>query len=152
MKGIAMLVLAVALCGSTAVQAQDTVIEMLRADLRAECAAIIEEEMQFTEQEAEVFWPVFSKYEVEIRGINDQRIDLIHAYVTNYEDMTDALAQQLMKKSLELDIKEAYVRKKYFREFNHVLPAIRAAKFFQLDGLINSVVRAQIAEELPFVE
>jgi len=152
MKKAVLWIAAALLWGGTAVHAEDQVIDMLRSDLRAEKAAVIEEEMQFTQQEADLFWPVFKRYENEIRKINDQRIDLIKTFADNYENMTDALAAQLAKKSLELDIKEAYVRKNYFREFSHVLPATRAAKFLQLDGLINILVRAQVVAELPFVE
>jgi hypothetical protein len=138
--------------GSTAVRAQDWVIDMMRSDLRAERAALIQEEMEFTQQEADAFWPIFKKYENEIRKINDQRIENIGKYAENYFSMTDGLAEQLAKKSLELDIKEAYVRKKYFREFNRVLPAKRAVKFYQIDTLIGLLVRAQVASELPFME
>ena len=152
MKKVILIAVAAVLAWSTAVYSQDRVIEMLRADLRAERTAIVEEEMQFTPQEAAVFWPVYQKYENEIRKLNDQRIELIHTYADNYTNITDDIAEQLAKKSLELDIKEAYLRKQYFREFNHVLPATRAAKFFQLDNFINLVVKTQIAEELPFIE
>ena len=152
MKKAILIAVAAVLAWSTAVYSQDRVIEMLRADLRAERTAMVEEEMQFTPQEAAVFWPVYQKYENEIRKLNDQRIELIHTYAENYTNITDDIAEQLAKKSLELDIKEAYLRKQYFREFNHVLPATRAAKFFQLDNFINLVVKTQIAEELPFIE
>jgi hypothetical protein len=152
MKKAILIAVAAVLAWSTAVYSQDRVIEMLRADLRAERTAMVEEEMQFTPQEAAVFWPVYQKYENEIRKINDQRIELIHTYAENYTNLTDDIAEQLTKKSLELDIKDAYLRKQYFREFNHVLPATRAAKFFQLDNFINLVVKTQIAEELPFIE
>ena len=145
-------VAALIVCGGTAVHAQDHVIDMLRSDLRAEKTAFIEEEMQFTQQEADGFWPVYKRYEAEIRKVNDERVALIKKYADHYENMTDAVAAQLAKKSLELDVKEAYVRKNYFREFSHVLPATRAAKFIQLDGLINTLVRAQVVAELPFVE
>ena len=152
MKKAFLVALAVILCAGTAVQAQDWAVEKLRSDLRAERAALVEEAMQFTEEEAAVFWPVFKKYEGELRSINDERLKLIAKYAENYADMPENLADAITKKSLELDIKEAYVRKEYFRQFKHVLPPTRAAKFFQLDGLLNLLVRAQVASSLPFLE
>jgi hypothetical protein len=152
MRKVVFLAAVFAVLGSTAVRAQDWVVDMMRSDLRAERAALIQEEMEFTQQEADAFWPIFKKYENEIRKINDQRIENIGKYAENYFSMTDGLAEQLAKKSLELDIKEAYVRKKYFREFNRVLPAKRAVKFYQIDTLIGLLVRAQVASELPFME
>ena len=152
MRNAILIALGLILAGGATAHAQDWVIDMMRSNLRAERAAIIEAEMQFTQREADVFWPIYKKYEREIRKINDQRLKLIKKYAENYVSMTDGLAEQLAKKSLELDVREAYVRKKYFREFNHVLPAIRAVKFYQLDNLINLLVRAQVASELPFME
>jgi hypothetical protein len=152
MRNTILIAVAAILSVAPVVRAQDWVVDKLRADLRAERAAIIEDEMQFTQKEADAFWPVFKRYENAIRSINDQRLKLITKYAENYADMTDDIAEGLAKKSLELDIKEAYVRKQYFREFNHVLPATRAVKFFQLDSLINLLVRTQVAAELPFVE
>jgi hypothetical protein len=152
MKRMILFAAAAMLCAGTAVRAQDWVVEKLRADLRVERAAAVEEEMRFTPEEADVFWPVYQEYESELRAINDQRIKLIAKYAENYESLTDDIAGALVKKSLELDIKEAYVRKEYFRRFNRVLPATRAAKFFQVDGLLNLLVRTQVASSLPFVE
>jgi len=152
MRKMFLFAVAVIVCGTTAVHAQDWIVEKLRRDLRAERVAVIQEEMQFTQEEADVFWPVFKKYEAEIRAINDQRFKLITKYAENYENMTNGVAQELTKKSLELDIEEAYVRKEYFRQFKHVLPATRVAKFFQVDGMINLLVRTQVSSSLPFVE
>ena len=152
MKKMVLVAVAAILCMGTAVRAQDWVVEKLRADLRAERVALIEEEMQFTDQEAAVFWPIFKKYESELKAIYTERLELIGKYAENYTDMSESVADAITKKSLELDIKEAYVRKEYFRRFKHALTPTRAAKFFQLDGLINVLVRAQVASSLPFIE
>jgi hypothetical protein len=152
MKKMVPVAVAAILCMGTAVYAQDWIVEKLRADLRAERAALVEEEMQFTEEEAAVFWPVFKKYESELRRINSERLTLVAKYAENYADMSESVADAIVRKSLELDIKEAYVRKEYFREFKHVLTPTRAAKFLQLDGLLNLLVRAQVASSLPFIE
>jgi hypothetical protein len=144
-------VLLVALSSSAAF-AQDEIIEMFRSDLRAERIALIAEEMQFTDEEAGGFWPVFRRYEKELREINTARLAIIGEYAENYFDVTDETAVRMMKKSIELDIKEAYLKKKYLREFNWVLPGAKAVKFYQLENLISILIQAQIAAELPFVD
>jgi CRISPR/Cas system-associated endonuclease Cas1 len=151
-KKTLLLVVAVVLAGSATVRAEDRVVELLKSDLRAERAAVVKEEMRFTEEEAAAFWPVYKRYEDEIRKINEQRLELNRKYAEGHASMTDDLAEQMAKKSLELDVKEANVRKHYFRKFKHVLPATRAAKFFQLDSLMSLLVRTQIAAEPPFIE
>lgn len=145
-------VLLFVMVSSTAVYAQDAVIEMFRSDLRAERIALIAEEMQFSDEEAAKFWPVYRKYEHELRKVNDARLGIITKYADSYFDISDDTALAMMKKSIELDIKEAYLKKKYLREFNWVLPGAKAVKFYQLENLINLLIRVQIASELPFVE
>ena len=152
MKKTLLLLVAVALVGSASVHAEDRVVQMLKTDLRAERAVVVKEEMRFTEEEAAVFWPVYKRYEDEIRKINDQRLELSRRYVEEHATMTDELAERMAKQSLELDVKEAYVRKRFFREFKHVLNPTRAAKFFQFDSLMSLLVRTQIAAEPPFIE
>lgn len=127
-------------------------IELLRQDVRTERIAIIEEVMEFTEEEAEAFWPVYKKYEQDIRKLNDQRLELIKEFAASYSEMTDETAGQLVKRSLELNVKEAHLRKDYFRKFDRVLPTKRAARFMQLERQINLLIDIQIATELPLID
>jgi hypothetical protein len=139
------------LIGSVA-SAQDEVIEMFRSDLRAEKIAIITEEMDLTEEEASAFWPVYRKYERELRKINDARLELIREYGDNYFELDSATAWRMTKKSIELDIKTSYLKKEYLWKFDRVLPGTKVARFYQLENLIDLLVRLQIVSELPFVE
>ncbi|UCH83768.1 MAG: hypothetical protein JSW50_15180 [Candidatus Latescibacterota bacterium] len=130
----------------------DALIDLMRSDVRAERIAIITEVMDFTEEEASVFWPVYRRYEKEQRKINDKRLELIKEYGKNYFDMPDATARHIVKTWIELDIKESYMKKKYFRRFEWVMGTIKAAKFLQLENQINLLIRLQIAAELPMLE
>jgi hypothetical protein len=130
----------------------DALIDLMRSDVRAERIAIITEVMDFTEKEASAFWPVYRRYEKEQRKINDRRVELIKQYGENYFDMDDGTARHIVKTWTELDIKESYMKQKYFRRFEWVLPTIKAAKFMQLEGQINLLIRLQIAAELPMLE
>lgn len=127
-------------------------IEILRSDVRAEKVELITEYMNFSDAEAKAFWPVYRKYEREIRKINDARLLLIKEYGEYYFDMSDARARDLAKRSVDLQIKRSYVRKEYFRRFEHALPTKTAVKFMQLDYQISLLVDVQIASELPFIE
>ncbi len=131
---------------------KDALIDLIRSDVRAERIAIITEVMDFTDEEASAFWPVYRKYEKEQRKINDRRIELIKQYAENYFDMDDETARHIVKTWVELDIKESYMKKKYFRQFEWVLPTVKAAKFLQLENQINLLIRLQIAAELPMFD
>ena len=119
-KRLAFLGIVVLLLAGSVAHAQDEVIEMYRSDLRAEKIAIITEEMAFTQEEASAFWPVYRKYERELRKINDARLALITEYGDNYFELDSATAWRMTKKSIELDIKMSYLKKEYLWSRSHI--------------------------------
>lgn len=155
MKRIFMAVALLAI-GTTASAQDETTIkvymEMLRSDVRAERVAIVTEVMDFTDKEAEKFWPVYRKFEKKFRGMNDQRIEILRDYAKTYWQISDNQASKLMKSWLELELKEAFLKKDYYRKFNQAIGGKQAAKFMQLNNQIGLLVRLQLAAELPMIE
>lgn len=142
--------------GTTASAQNETTIkaymEMLRSDVRAERIAIVTEVMDFTDKEAEKFWPVYRKFEKQFRGMNDQRLVILQDYAKMYWQISDDQASKLMKGWLELELKDAYLKKDYYRKFNQAIGGKQAAKFMQLNNQIGLLVRLQLAAELPMIE
>lgn len=130
----------------------DSFVEMLRSDLKTQKVEIITEVMDFTEEESSAFWPVFREYDLELNKINDKRLALIKDYAANFEKMTDMKAKELMDASLKHREDELKLRKKYFKQFDKILPTIKAARFIQLENQIDLLIDLQIASELPLVE
>ena len=134
------------------ISAQDAYIEMLRSDIRAKKVAIMTQSMNFSEEQAKVFWPIYREYNTEQEKISDERIKLIKSYIKFYENMTDKTAKVLMNKSLEIDQARLDLRKKYYKKLEKALPAQLAAKAMQLDNQINMLIRIQIDSELPLLK
>ena len=131
--------------------AQDDFIELLRQDLKTQKVAIITEAMEFTEDESNAFWPVYRKYDFELTKLGDENLAIIKDYAANYENMTNEKAKELMDRSIKYRENVLKLRKKYFKEFQKVLPAIKAARFIQVENQIGLLVDLQIASELPLV-
>ena len=129
--------------------ALDAYIDAIRADLRSDKIEVITNAMQFNEKDAAAFWPVYKQYEAEQTKLNDERIQVIKNYSDKWATLTDAEAQELAEKSLDLESRRADLRKKYFANFNKVLPGVNVAKFFQLEYRLDLLVDLKIASELP---
>ena len=127
----------------------DSAIQSVRADIRADKILIITDAMKFTPQEANVFWPVYKKYEYDLSGLNDERVQLIKSYAEKYSTLNDADAKQLADKSFDLESRRVSLRKQYFKEFNKQLPATTVAKFFQLEHRLDLLIDLKLASELP---
>jgi len=93
--------------------------------LKAYQIAFFTNKLKLTPEEAQRFWPIFNKYEDEIR-IN--RI------------------QNKQATQIELEEKEIQIRKRYFEQFSQVLNKDRADRVFKCDREFKDVVRRELME------
>jgi hypothetical protein len=127
-------------------------VELARSDLKTQKALIIAENLPMTEEEAAEFWPLHREYEGELSKLNDQKLTLIIRYANNYQTMTDKEAVELANGSFDLEGKKTDLKRKYFKKFSKVVPAIKAARFFQLENQINMALDLQVAAALPLIK
>jgi hypothetical protein len=146
------LVLVIASAVSAGDRTLESYMELMRADLRTAKVAIITEVMQFSDEDSEVFWPIYREYELEMMKLGDEMLYLIKEYMAGYGEHSDKDAEKLLKKRFGIDKKQIAIEEKYFRQMNRQLPTKTVVKFFQLEHTLNLLVDLQIAAELPFIE
>ena len=127
-------------------------VELLRVDVRTKKAAIFTEIMQFNDQQAAKFWPIYYEYDKELQKLNDQKLAGIQEYAKNYGNMTDEKADELAMLALELENKRNDLKKQYYEKVREQLGGIIAARFLQIENQLLMVIDLQIAASLPIVE
>lgn len=132
-------------------QGVDAMFEMLRADLRVEKRQAIDEIMELNPDEAKAFWPLYDAYEAERTLLGDARLELIQAYAANYAVMTEKIADDLAKSSLDLEKKRLTLKNKYYKKTRKALSPITAIRWLQLEGQIEAIADVQIVANLPFM-
>jgi len=132
--------------------AQEKYIELLRQDIKKEKVGIITEVMDFTEEQARIFWPIYREYDLELTKIGDERLAMIKDYAEHYQTLTDEKAKELMEKAFQLQQKRIKLRRAYFKKMDKVLPSKVVAKFFQLEQQIILLLDLKIASELPLID
>ena len=130
----------------------DQQIKLLRQDLRSQKKQFAATNMQLTEAEALKFWPVYDVYTAETDKIIETRVALIKEYSGNYDALTDAQAQSLIKRWLEADDAEVQLRLKYIPIFSNVLPAKKTARFIQIDRRLGMLIDVQVMSAIPLVQ
>ncbi|MGD8698033.1 MAG: hypothetical protein PVJ43_02005 [Gemmatimonadales bacterium] len=130
----------------------DSYIELLRSDIRTEKQALLTEAMQFSDEQAAVFWPIYREYDLELSKIGDQRVALIKDFAANFATMTDDKAKDMAKRSFKLEEDRVKLRKKYHGRVEKALDPIIAAKFVQIERAIAALIDVQLASELPLME
>jgi len=130
---------------------KDQDIEMLRADLRAQRKQIMAENMTLTADEATKFWPIFDQYRKEAIKPNDERWAVIKDYAANYNTMTDAQAQDYMKRSTAVDQQLLALRMKYVPIFEQVISAKKTALWYQIDRRVDLLINLQLSARIPMI-
>ena len=130
----------------------DSYIEVLKSDLKTNKKAVIIQVMQFTDQQSEVFWPIYNDFEHELDKLSNKRIANIKDFAANYDSLSDQKADELIKNSFDFQEDRLNLNEKYYKKFSEALSPIVAAKFMQLENQIQLVLDISIAANLPLAK
>lgn len=123
--------------------------ELLRSDVRAQKIAILTEVMGFTEAEDAAFWPIYREYDLEMAKLGDQRTALIADYAREYATLTDASADRLASRALDLEAQRQATKTKYYEKVKTALSPRTAMRFLQVEQQLLLLIDLQISAALP---
>ena len=129
----------------------DKDIEQLRTNLRAMRKELMAQNMNLSADEATKFWPVFDQYRKDAIKPNDERWALIKDYARNYDTMTEAQAQDYMKRATAVDQELLALRLKYVPAFEKVVSPRKAALWYQIDRHIDLMINLRLSSVIPMV-
>lgn len=127
-------------------------IELLRSDVRQRKAETLGTLMQLSAADASKFWPIYAEYDAELTKLNDLRVANIQKYVQTYDQMTNEKADELIQKALEYRKQRPELVAKYYERVKRALGATTAARFFQIEDQLLSIIDLQIDSSLPIVD
>src|SRR5262245_20046208 len=127
----------------------DKYLELLRSDLRTAKTQIHTEALKLSDADGQKFWPIQREYETELAKIGDQRVQLIKDYVSNYDSLTPDMAKKLVERAFKLESSRLALLKKYTDKVSKGVSPMVAAKFAQVEAIINSLIDLQIRAETP---
>ena len=126
--------------------APDQYTQLLRKDVRSVKKQIVAANMDFTDSEAEKFWPVYDRYARDLAKVYDTKIALAEEYLQNYTTMDGDQAESYIRRraTVEEDVME--LRLKYIPEFRKVLSGRQAALFFQIEWRLDLMINLQLSQ------
>ena len=130
----------------------DKNIELMRANVRYEKSNWIRSNVPMTEREAEVFWPLYRRYQMELTKVGEERMTLIKDYAAHHENLIDSKARALLDQSFAIDSKLQTLRRIYKNEFLTVLPPKVVARFFQVEHRLNLLIDLEVAAQIPLIK
>lgn len=147
---------------SAALQAQEPTVKVVRIRpnldtdkleyiLSTERKQVFERNMNLNEQQSEVFWGVYHRYEKEKEQLEKNRLRLLGTYIEKYATLTNDDILKIVKQSGENQRADLALRQKYFHIYSKKLDPIAAARFLQLDDIVGMVTRLAILGNLPLI-
>ncbi len=127
-------------------------VDLLSKDLRVEKQAIVDRAMGLEAGDKAKFWTVYEKYQGEVQGLWDQRLLNMKKFADNYPTMTDTVADEIVMKAMDIDSQRAAMRRKYYSQMKTALGARVAARFLQVEVMLDQLVGLQIGSAIPLIQ
>jgi hypothetical protein len=133
-------------------QNMDSYIEVSREVLKTEKKMAIAEAMTLSDSESGPFWALYNEYNQELYKTHTERVNIIKDFAANFESMNDEKADELWTRSMSYQEELLKINKKYYKKFKTVLPASKAALYFQLENKIAALINAELALGIPVID
>ena len=124
------------------------VVEKIRADKKL----FIAENMQLTEAEAKVFWPLYEQYQDELFLLRARTMKLINDYAEVYQKMTNDMAKNLLDEVITIETLGLKLRQTYLPKFRNVLPDVKVVRYYQIENKINAALMYELAANIPLIQ
>ncbi|TLN12594.1 hypothetical protein FDZ71_08850 [bacterium] len=129
-------------------------MKILLEKMKADKKLLVAANMKLSDAEAGKFWPVYDAYQVELGKLNKRVVALIEAYAKDYNNnsLTDEKAKKMVSEMIAIDEAEAAMKKSFVPKLNKVLPAVKVARYLQIENKIRAAVKYELASAVPLVE
>ena len=130
-------------------QSQEQAIQVVRNTIQADRQAVITQCLQLTDKEAEGFWPLYHQYRAEMDQIGDGLVKVVQDYASEYPNISDPHAKEMLKELNRLQEKHLATRSSYLKKFGKVLPPSKNLRFAQLENRLDLLVQLRLAANIP---
>lgn len=126
-------------------------IDAVRIELFDGKVGLISGVMKLSDEESEVFWPIYYEYELELFDIGDRRVKLIERFIAAHQSkvLNDLDAREMAAEWLKQGTARLGLLKKYHKLIGNELSQLHAIQFLQIEHRVNTVIDLMIASELP---
>ena len=131
----------------------DANMEILKEKLKADKKLLVASNMDLTKAEAKQFWPVYDSYQKDLEGVNKQLFKTIKDYADAFNTGTvpNDTAKKLLGEALSVEEQEVKLKRSYAEKLGKVLPATKVARYIQIETKIRSLIRFEMAQQIPLV-
>jgi len=130
----------------------DRAVQLTRSAIQAERQAILATNLELSEKERTIFWPLYEEYRKALESAVNTRVDLLNQYFASYETLTDLEATTLLDKHIAWEKEVLKVRSTYAKKMGKALSGRTVARFFQIENKMDIIVEYELAGEIPLIK
>ncbi len=138
--------------GANAQMDDSEAVRLTRSAIQAERQEILAANLEMSEDQRTVFWPLYAEYRQELETAVDTRVDILNRFFAEYETMTDVEATELLTEHLAWKRQVLKIQSTYAKKMSKVLPGLVVARFFQIENKMDIIVEYELAGEIPLVQ
>lgn len=131
----------------------DANMEILAEKLKADKKLVVAMNMDLTDAEAKKFWPLYESYQVQLQEVNQEINSILGKYADAYNkgSVSNPLAKKLIEAVLKNEVTEVKIKIANYKAVELVLPAVKVARYLQIESKIRAIEKFGIASEVPLV-
>jgi len=137
--------------GTVKAQSNKEDVDLIQAAFGKEKKDLVSEYMMVKAKDSVAFWKLYDEYEGRRKALGTERIKIIENYANHYDNLTDAKAAELARAALANDGKYVKLHSEYFEKFAKTIGGKGAAKLFQLETYLQTIVKAHVMDQIPFI-
>jgi hypothetical protein len=152
MKKYLVIVTALFMASFASAQSNKEEVDLMQAAFGMDKKAAVAEFVTPSASQKDAFWKLYDEYETQRKELGKQRISLLEQYANQYKTLTSEQADAWTKKVMDLQKKTDNLITTYYGKVRTATDGIVALQFYQMENYILAGIRAQILDQVPFVE
>ena len=112
---------------------------------------LIAKHMKLTSTQTNLFWQLYSEYEIARKEIGVKRMKNIENYADKYDSLSDIDADALMKTTFEVNTEFIKLWEKTYKSMAKSISSGTATQFIQAEMFFENIIRQQLAMEIPLI-
>jgi cyanate lyase len=135
------------------VSAQDVAetLELSREVVDRQKRIIVAGSLPLSAEQADAFWPLFDRFQAELKKIDAREDRLVADYSAQYARLSDDQARAMLDEALGIDEDRVKLIREWVNRMEKALPPRLLVRYFQLENKFQAIVAADLARQIPLV-
>ena len=117
--------------------------------LKDDKKSIIKRSIVITNEDAEIFWPLYEEYNFKMKSINDQYVLVLREYTDKHGELTFAEAMDLWEEAMDLKQDLLNLEKRYYKKMINGMSPVKVVTYFEIERALKAKVDIELLKQIP---